>query len=227
MQEPERYLPLMIDFSGRKVVIFGGGSVGERKAALFSEVADTIVASLGFSEKLHELEEAGMVKLFELDLSGVPDENLLALMDGAFLVIPATSSLSLNDRIAALAEGGGSLVNRVEFAGPAVVPSIIRRGPLMIGISTFGQSPAVSKFTRKNIESVITPEYEGMIRLQAELRAYLKEHVAEQKRRQLILWKVLDNEEVWEKLAESYEEAVRFAYTLVAGHLNPESIFSD
>ncbi|MDD3042693.1 MAG: bifunctional precorrin-2 dehydrogenase/sirohydrochlorin ferrochelatase [Methanosarcinaceae archaeon] len=222
MQETERYLPLMIDFSGRKVVIFGGGSVGERKAALFSDVADTTVASLGFSEKLHELEEAGKVKLFDLDLSGASDEKLLSLLEGAFLVIPATSSLSLNDRIAALAEKEGRLVNRVEFAGPAVVPSLIRRGPLMIGISTFGQSPAVSKFTRKKIENIIPPEYEGMIRLQAELRTHLKAHVAEQKRRQIILWQVLDNEKVWEKLAESYEEAARFAYALISGQVDPE-----
>ena len=39
------YLPLFIDLSDRKVVIFGGGSVGLRKASLFSDYAHTIVVS--------------------------------------------------------------------------------------------------------------------------------------------------------------------------------------
>lgn len=237
-QNPEAYLPLMIDFSDRKVLIFGGGAVGERKATLFSRVAETTVASLGFSEKLLELEAAGKLNLFKLDLSGASDSRLLAFMTGVFLVIPATSSLSLNERLSALAEKKGCLVNRVEFAGAVVVPSLIQRGPLMIGISTFGQSPAVSKFTRKKIESVISPEYEGMIRLQAKLRAYLKEHVSEQKRRQYLLWKVLESEEVWEKLSaaseaseasetsEAFEAAAKVAYALLAKEEGDDSIFS-
>ncbi|MDD2439694.1 MAG: hypothetical protein PHD41_05720 [Methanosarcinaceae archaeon] len=77
-----------------------------------------------------------------------------------------------------------------------------------------------------------------MIRLQAKLRAYLKEHVSEQKRRQYLLWKVLESEEVWEKLSaaseaseasetsEAFEAAAKVAYALLAKEEGDDSIFS-
>ena len=55
----------MLDLSGRKIVIFGGGSVGERKAELFCGCADTLVVSLEFSQRLQELEASGQVRLVQ------------------------------------------------------------------------------------------------------------------------------------------------------------------
>ena len=36
-------IPLIIDFSGKRVVIFGGGEVGARKAAYFCEETEVTV----------------------------------------------------------------------------------------------------------------------------------------------------------------------------------------
>ncbi|NPE31954.1 bifunctional precorrin-2 dehydrogenase/sirohydrochlorin ferrochelatase, partial [Methanococcoides sp. SA1] len=173
-----KYLPLFIDMEGRKVVVFGGGSVGLRKASLFAEYAETVVISIDFSPELEELaSSSSKVELIGSDLSSVPDGSILALIEDAFLVIPATNVPSLNDRIRELAQGRGILVNRIDMAGEVVIPSVIQRDGLSIGISTFGSSPAVSKYTRRKLESIITPQYGDMIRLQDEMRTLLKSKV--------------------------------------------------
>ena len=173
----------MLDLSGRKIVIFGGGSVGERKAELFCGCADTVVVSLDFSERLQELEASGQVRLSKLDLTAATDSKLREIVSGAFLVIPATSSSELNRKISNIAGESDILINQVDALGSVVIPSVIKRGDLVIGISTLGHSPAVSKYTRKQIENVITPAYSDMIRLQDELRSFLKLHIKEQKKR--------------------------------------------
>ncbi len=219
MAEKTNFLPLVLDLSGRKIVIFGGGSVGERKAELFCGCADTIVVSLDFSERLKELEASGQICLSRLDLAAAEDSKLREIISGAFLVIPATSSSDLNRKIADIAGESDILVNQVDTLGNVVIPSVIKRGDLVIGISTLGHSPAVSKYTRKQIESVITPAYSDMIRLQDELRSYLKQHVAEQNQRKAILWKILESEAVWNGFSESYEKAAERAYAIISDYL--------
>jgi precorrin-2 dehydrogenase/sirohydrochlorin ferrochelatase len=223
MAETNNFLPLMLDLSGRRIVIFGGGSVGERKADLFSGCADTLVASLEFSQRLQDLEASGQVRLVRLNLLEASDSELRKLISGAFIVIPATSNFELNQKIAVIARESDILINQVDALGNVVIPSVIKRGDLVIGISTLGHSPAVSKYTRKQIEGLITPEYSDMIRLQDELRSYLKQHVAEQKQRKVILWKILESEAVWKGFSESYERAAKRAYEIISDCLENSS----
>jgi precorrin-2 dehydrogenase / sirohydrochlorin ferrochelatase len=216
MTGTNNFLPLMLDLSGRKIVVFGGGSVGERKAELFCGCADTVVVSLDFSERLQELEASGQVRLFMLDLTVAADSDLREIISGAFLVIPATSSSELNRKITDIAGESDILINQVDALGNVVIPSVIKRGDLVIGISTLGHSPAVSKYTRRQIEGVITPAYSDMIRLQDELRSYLKVHIKEQRERKALLWKVLESESVWNGFSESYEKAAENAYAIIS-----------
>ena len=211
-------LPLMIDLSGRQVMIIGGGSVGERKATLFSRYADTTVVSAGFSQKLEEMKDASKLKLVQADLGSLPDDKIADIISDAFLVIPATNDRSLNDRIEQIAQKSDILINKVDSVGDVVVPSVITRGELTIGISTLGSSPALSKYTRKKIEQVVTPQYAEMIRLQKEMRTYLKHNVSEQEKRKAILWIILENGDVWDALSQSYEKAYNIAHNIVSGH---------
>jgi precorrin-2 dehydrogenase/sirohydrochlorin ferrochelatase len=215
LAEANNFLPLMLDLSGRKIVIFGGGSVGERKAELFCGCADTLVVSLEFTQRLQELESSRQIRIAKLDLLAASDSELRRIISGAFIVIPATSNFELNRRITDIAQESNILINQVDALGSVVIPSVIKRGDFVIGISTLGHSPAVSKYVRKQIESLITPAHSDMIRLQDELRNYLKQHVAEQRNRREILWKVLESETVWEGFSESYEKAAEAAYAII------------
>ncbi|ERR1035437_2161155 len=215
LTKKNNFLPLMIDLSGRKIVIFGGGSVGERKAELFCGCADTLIVSIEFSQRLQELEASGQVRLSKLDILTASDFELRKIILGAFIVIPATNNLKLNQKIADMALESDILINQVNTLGSVVIPSVIKKGDLIIGISTLGHSPAVSKYTRKQIESLITPAYFDMIQLQNELRIYLKKHITEQKKRKEILWNILESENVWKGFNESYEKAAEAAYYII------------
>ena len=91
--------------------------------------------------------------------------------------------------------------------GDIIVPSVIRRGDIVIGISTAGQSPALSKYIRQKIEEVITPEFAQMSRLQNEIREILKSSVHDQKKRKEILWNIINDNDIWKGFVESYEKA--------------------
>lgn len=203
------FLPLMLNLKGKEVVIFGGGEVGERKASLFCEHAGVTVVSREFTSRLNQLSEKGKIKLIKV--KGMTEKEISRYLENAFIAIPATSDSMLNEKIANLASQHGILVNRVDDHGDIIVPSVIERGDVVIGISTLGRSPALSKYIRERLEKVITPEFALMSRLQNELREMLKSKVEDQKKRKEILWDVINDDEVWAAFKESYGKAYKIA----------------
>jgi precorrin-2 dehydrogenase/sirohydrochlorin ferrochelatase len=199
------FLPLMIDLHEKEIVIFGGGEVGERKASLFCEHAKVKVVSREFTSELARFHEEGKIELIKV--KDIGENEIASFLNNAFIVIPATNDPVFNDKIAKIAKDHGKFINRVDDIGDIIVPSVIRRGEIVIGISTGGQSPALSKYIRQKIEEVITPEFAHMSRLQNEIREKLKSMVDDQKKRKDILWNVINDKDVWDSLRESYDKA--------------------
>jgi precorrin-2 dehydrogenase/sirohydrochlorin ferrochelatase len=205
----KKFLPLMLDLAGKEVVIFGGGEVGERKASLFCGHAKVTVVSREFTPRLNRLFEEGKIKLVKV--KDLTESEICPYMKDAFIVIPSTNDTLVNERIAQLADKSGKLINRVDDMGDVIVPSVITRGDVVIGISTLGKSPALSKYIRQRLEGVITPEFADMSRLQNELREALKSQVHDQKKRKEILWNIINDSDVWSAISESYEKAYKVA----------------
>jgi precorrin-2 dehydrogenase len=190
-------LPLIIDFSGKHVVIFGGGDVGARKAAFFCNESEVTVYSRSFSPAFGNL-PAGRN---EINISGMSDPKLIEVIKGAFLVIAATSDAALNNRIGRHCEHEGVLFNNADGeAGDVVIPSQIQGNHYLIAISTGGESPGISRFIREHIEATL-PGLDTMIELQNSLRESLKAKEPDQKTRSRILHEVLHDHEVWEALS--------------------------
>jgi precorrin-2 dehydrogenase len=196
-----RLLPLFLDLESKLVVIFGGGAVGERKAGIFSQGARVVVISQTFTEGLKQMQKDNLASLVEADL-GVNFEKYL---EGAFIVVPATSDAALNQSIERKASERGILVNRVIGAGDVVVPSIIRREPITIAIST--ESPALSKYLRMRLEIYLKENFAEMAKLLRQIRKDLKNTVPDQRTRSRIIWDILSDQEIWKLLDESYEKA--------------------
>jgi len=205
----KEFLPLMLNLKGKEVVIFGGGDVGERKAALFCDYAKVTVVSRGFTPRLEKLSEKRKLRLIKV--KDVTQKEISQHLKNAFIAIPATNDAGLNETIARLASKDGILLNRVDDLGDIIVPSVIERGDIVIGISTFGKSPALSRYTRERIEELITPEFALMAKLQNELREALKSQVRDQKKRKEILFNIINDDEVWAALKESYDKAYKLA----------------
>jgi len=108
----------------------------------------------------------------------------------------------------------GILANNATGESPAVVPSLIKKGDVMVAISTGGRSPAMSKYLRLKLESALGEDPGRMAALQDRVREELKKTVKGQKRREEILWAILDDPAVWDALRDqdrALELALRHA----------------
>ncbi len=196
-------IPLMLDLTGRRVLIFGGGDVGARKAAYFEHEAEVTVISRSFSPDLEGL----AIRRQEADLSALPDEALRSLLQGVFLAVAATPDPALNDRIGRICAGTGVLFNNAAGEpGDVIVPSVVRGSRYLVAISTRGKSPAVSRYLRMRLEAEYA-DLDRMIDLQDEIRSMLRETEPVQAERSRILWGILSDDEVWAALASDYGRA--------------------
>jgi precorrin-2 dehydrogenase/sirohydrochlorin ferrochelatase len=188
-------IPLLLDLTGRRVLITGGGAVAARKAEAFVGEAEVTVVSRSFHPSLSE-----RVRRIEADLGDLDTAALASLCEGAFLVIAATQDPSLNDRICRAASAAGALTNNASGeAGDVHLPAVARGERYVIAISTDGGSPAVSRFLREAIERC-WPQLDRMIELQARLRRELRSRLDDQEQRSSRLRQVLDDREVWAAL---------------------------
>jgi precorrin-2 dehydrogenase / sirohydrochlorin ferrochelatase len=199
-----RYQPLFIDFTGRDVVIFGGGPVGERKAAYFAG-ANVTVVSREFTPGLESMEGVRLVR------QNIVAADVPGLIKDAFLVVAATGDTALNREITRIAGEAGVLANSAGGDSGVILPAKIVRDEIVIAVSTGGTSPAMARFIRQRLESSLGAELADMARLQSSLRETLKKEVPSQEERERLLWKVLEDPAIWEALKTSYNNGMHLA----------------
>jgi len=196
-------IPLLHDFTDERVLVFGGGSVGARKARRFAREADVTVLSPAFADA--DFGDAALVRA-RPDRGAV--EEWIERADPA-LVVAATDDDTLNDTIESAARDRGALVNRADEsgsrgAGSVVVPATIRRDPVTIAIATGGRSPALSRALREHLEDDPRVDRAGaMAELSGEVRAELHDRDVDPATRREVLRDVVKTEGVWKALDTS------------------------
>lgn len=196
-------IPLMIDLAGKKVVIFGGGEVGTRKARFFAPEAEVTVISRSFSPQLASL---GIERVTS-DLSTLGEGDISRMLEGVFLAVAATPDTSLNNRIGEACRKMGVLFNNASGEpGDILIPSVMGGEHFLLALSTGGESPAVSRFLREHLQSTL-PDLDRMVALQNRLRKCLPEIEQDSRKRKTLVTKVLHDPAVWEALAKGEEEA--------------------
>ncbi len=203
------HVPLFIDIRNKCIVIFGGGHVGERKARVFCSYGPTKVISRSFTAELTKMAENGAVEAITDDV-----RNVKQYLDDAFIVVPATNNRKLNEFIADQARAMHVLVNQVDGIGEVIVPSIVDKDDIRIGISTMGKSPASARFLRLKIEELIDT-VALMVNLQNHVRSVIKAEIDDQRKRRQILESIISDNEVWAGLVQSYETGLHVALTIV------------
>jgi precorrin-2 dehydrogenase / sirohydrochlorin ferrochelatase len=161
-----RYYPILVDLRGKRVLVVGGGKVAYRKIeTLLEHGASVEVVARELCHPLVELEEKGAISHKGRAFS---EEHL----DGVFLVIAATSDAALNRRVSEKAQHLGLLVNAVDQPSDCnfIVPSILRRGDLVIAVSTSGKSPALARKIREDLEGRFGGEFESFLAAMGVLR---------------------------------------------------------
>lgn len=89
-----------------------------------------------------------------------------------YLVIAATTNRRVNAAISFSCLKKGILINVVDSPGECnfILPSVVRRGPMTISISTEGISPAMAKKIRQDLERQFGFEYAKLLHIIKEIR---------------------------------------------------------
>jgi precorrin-2 dehydrogenase/sirohydrochlorin ferrochelatase len=160
------YYPILVDLEGKKVLVIGGGRVAQRKIeSILTFGADIQVISREMTPELRNLIDNGKIGFIG------PEFNEKSLQD-AFLVITATDDPLLNHRVSEMAKRKNILVNAVDqpLDCSFIVPSVLRRGDLVIAVSSSGKSPALAKKIRKALSGQFGDEYGAFLVMMGRLR---------------------------------------------------------
>ena len=146
-----KYFPVFFDLNGQKVLVVGGGEVALRKVTLLEATGALItLVAPQVAPQLVERAALGSLKLAMREF--IPSD-----LDGARIVIVATSRRAVNRWIAKLSESRGIPVNVVDDreASRFIVPAIIDRDPVLLAVSTGGASPVLARRLRERLEALI------------------------------------------------------------------------
>ena len=191
------FYPIMIQLEGMKVVGVGGGLVAQRKIdTLLAYHADVHVVSRDLTPKLSKYLEEQRIKL-----SG--HEFKESHLDGAFVVIAATDDPLLNRHVSEKASARRLLINAVDQPADCnfIVPSILRRGDLLVAVSTSGKSPAFAKKVREELEKQFGDEYGSFLVLMGCLREEILEKELSQEENKRIFHQLV-NSRILDAMAE-------------------------
>ena len=208
-------LPLYVDISDKRIVVFGGGDVAERKINQILEMDGRVVEvySRDFTTRIEEMRKKGEVHCFRCDLW---KQDLGGIINGAFLIVICTEDEILNNSILKEAKKFNMLINYGR-KGDVFMSSVVKRGGFLISISTEGKGPAMAKYMKEKISHLIGTEEEKMLQIQLNLRRYLKDKgkIDDAGKRKEILSRVLNDPECWEALNEPTETAEKIILKII------------
>lgn len=146
-----RYYPLFVDLRSQRCLVLGEGELADQKVA-------------------------------DLRLAGASVERLTApeyrpgCLAGARLVIDASGDEALNAEVWREAEAAGILVNVVDRPARCrfIAPAVVDRDPLLIAISTSGESPFLASRIRARLEREFGAEWGPFVARVGGLRRRLR-----------------------------------------------------
>ena len=168
--------PLNVDLSGRSLILVGGGRVAERKVrGILSAGTETSICVIApkITTVLQEHAAAGRLCWKQAYYAD-------GMLEGAFLVYAATDLREVNAAVAAEAKRRGIPVNVIDdpAASTFQVPASIRRGELILSVSTAGGSPALSRAIRMELEEMYPPAFGMWLERVSCLRVELQECIS-------------------------------------------------
>jgi uroporphyrin-III C-methyltransferase/precorrin-2 dehydrogenase/sirohydrochlorin ferrochelatase len=142
------HFPLFAKLRDRRCLVVGGGDVAGRKVrALRAAGARVTVNAPELNTGLSKLAADGDIE----HAAGAYDP---ALIEDHLLIIAATSDPAVNIAVAADAAKANRLCNVVDDGEHSgfIMPSVVDRSPVVIAVSTDGQSPVLARLLRQRLD---------------------------------------------------------------------------
>ncbi len=165
------YYPVFLDLAGRRCLVVGGGNVAVGKVrGLLNAGTDVTVVS---PELIPELQ--GLLR--EGRFSYQAREYQSGDVDGFDLVMVATDDGAVNGCVAADARAQKIWVNAADDVPNCdfILPSVVRKGQIVVAASTGGASPALARRLREELDAYLSDDFAPLAELLAEVRRELRE----------------------------------------------------
>jgi len=146
-----RYFPAFLDLTGRSVLLVGGGEAAARKLRLLRKAgAEVTVLAPRAGTEIEGLAASGAVRLVRRGF-------VAGDVTGRSIVQAATGLDAVDSRVAEAAGLAGLPVNVVDRPDLSsfIMPAIVDRDPLVIGISSGGAAPVLARRLRERIEALL------------------------------------------------------------------------
>jgi uroporphyrin-III C-methyltransferase/precorrin-2 dehydrogenase/sirohydrochlorin ferrochelatase len=148
------YLPIFLDLRGRHCLVVGGSEIAARKSELLLRAGARVDVA---APDLH----AGFERLPHAEhLQRVADDFSADLLDGKDAVIVVGDD-ALAKVVADAARARHIPVNVADKPALSsfILPSIIDRSPIMVAVSSGGESPVLARMLRARLETLIPAAY--------------------------------------------------------------------
>ncbi len=199
-------LPVLLSFEGKKVAIFGCGSVGKRRAKKILKSGGIVdIYSKEFDDEIKKLKEKNKnLNLIKVDVNQLSDEELKNIIKKYDFIITAIND-EINKRIVKIAKDLNKFVNsstKIEGVN-FIIPAYTEVDEVIFSIYTKGKSPLIAKHIRIFVENYLKSTDINMI---AYIREFLKETIPKQRDREKILKKIFENEKFRTELKRLIEK---------------------
>ncbi|WP_187273976.1 bifunctional precorrin-2 dehydrogenase/sirohydrochlorin ferrochelatase [Paenibacillus sp. N3.4] len=196
--------PIMVNMQGRRCLVVGGGQVAERKVhSLLQAGAQITIVSQTFTDYLTHI---GSRKEVVLIWQSFDETIMLGESHKAApytLIVAATNDALVNRQVYEAASRQGQLVNVVDqpMLSSFIVPSVVRRGKLVMAVSTGGASPSAARKIAQELDTMYGQEYESYLEFLSDVRLIVQAKIEDMKARQLLFKEMLE----WDVLARIRE----------------------
>ena len=176
----EQFYAAQLNLHGKTCVVVGAGQIARRKAeALVQCGAEVTLISSAPAPEVRALPHVRVVER----------EYRAGDLAQAWLVVAATDDREVNAAVARDAAAAHIWVNVVDDPALSsfIVPAVLRRGSIVIGVSTGGASPTLAGAIRDKIADAVDPAYSVFAELLAEQRPQVMAAVSSEKERAAVL----------------------------------------
>ncbi|MDE2939394.1 MAG: bifunctional precorrin-2 dehydrogenase/sirohydrochlorin ferrochelatase [Chloroflexota bacterium] len=165
------YYPVFLNLADKRCVIIGGGTIAQGKiGGLLQAGCRITVISPDATPGIRQAAQRGDVTWLERTYQ--PGD-----LEGAFIGVAATNVWHVNREIYEEAERLGVLLNVVDDPDLCsfIAPSVVKREPVTLAISTGGASPALARKLRETLVHAEALEWADLADVLAQARRIIKE----------------------------------------------------
>ncbi len=181
------YLPVCLKLSGERVLLVGAGTVATRKARL-------LLRAGAYLDVVAPEMEPALRDLLNEDCHWREGQYREADLEGVSVVVAATASDTVNRQISSDAQRRALPVNVVDSPDLCtfIFPAIIDRDPIILAVSSGGQSPVLTRILRRQIEAMVPGAYGRLGEFAGRLRDKVKNGITDATQRRLFWEQALE-----------------------------------